>query len=503
MTRLKKFQEPALLFHYDQALEDPRDGLTLFGPLDQGKPYGIRAGVLGTRDGIARFARWVGRIQKPISNIPPQVARPPFPGFETVFQIPWNPKPALGIEIPHEELKTIFISDKYQRVYETVQIFSNRIIQATKKEDAKVDIWFVIIPDEVYQYCRPQSTVESELEIPAKNVLPVKYARQIQTQSSLFADDNISATPYHYEVNFHNQLKARLLAYDAPTQIIKESTIAPNDFLNQFGRPTRNLDEQESAIAWNISTAVFYKAGGRPWKIGSIRDGVCYIGLVFKIDEKNPDPLAACCAAQMFLDSGDGIVFKGDVGPWYGGRKGEFHLKRRSAQELIKIALDSYRDKRGGETPKELFIHGKVRFNDEEWLGFKSAVDTPTNLVGVKIRDELDLKIYRKGNMPILRGLAYVRDSRAAYLWTRGYVPRLKTYAGREVPNPLSIEVCRGEASIDIVVQDILALTKLNYNACIFADGLPVTLRFANAVGEILTAGPLGTIPPLSFRYYI
>lgn len=37
---------------------------------------------------------------------------------------------------------------------------------------------------------------------------------------------------------------------------------------------------------------------------------------------------------------------------------------------------------------------------------------------------------------------------------------------------------------------DVLNLTKLNFNACIYGDGLPVTLRFADAVGEILTAGP-------------
>ncbi len=503
MTHLKKFQEPSLLFNYGQAVEDPRDGLTLFGPLDQGKPYGIRAGVLGTKDGVARFVRWVERIQKPVTNDPPEIARPPFPGFETAFQIPWNSEPALRIEIPPEELQSVFISDKHQRVYKTVQIFSDRIIQAIKGEDTKVDIWFVIIPDDIYQYCRPLSTVDTDLQIPAKNVLSASYAKQIQAQSSIFPEDNAAAIPYHYEVNFHNQLKARLLAYDAPTQIIKESTLAPDDFLDRFGKPTRNLAGQESAIAWNIATAVFYKAGGRPWKIGSIRDGVCYIGLVFKIDERNPDPRAACCAAQMFLDSGDGIVFKGDIGPWYSGKKGEFHLKRKAAQELIKIAIDSFKDRRDGKPPKELFIHGKVRFNDEEWDGFKSVVDTSTNLVGVKIRDEEDLKIYRKGDMPVLRGQAYIRDSRSGYLWTRGYIPRLKTYVGREVPNPLSIDVCRGAVPMEIVLQDILALTKLNYNACIFADGLPVTLRFANAVGEILTAGPLEKVPPLPFKYYI
>jgi hypothetical protein len=53
-------------------------------------------------------------------------------------------------------------------------------------------------------------------------------------------------------------------------------------------------------------------------------------------------------------------------------------------------------------------------------------------------------------------------------------------------------------------LQDVLGLTKLNYNACIFADGEPVTLKFADRVGEILTAGPIGTdTPPLPFKFYI
>jgi hypothetical protein len=82
-------------------------------------------------------------------------------------------------------------------------------------------------------------------------------------------------------------------------------------------------------------------------------------------------------------------------------------------------------------------------------------------------------------------------------------VPRLRTYPGLEVPNPLYINISRGEADIQTVLADVLALTKLNYNACIYADGLPVTLKFANAVGEILTAGPMKDTPPLPFKHYI
>lgn len=97
-----------------------------------------------------------------------------------------------------------------------------------------------------------------------------------------------------------------------------------------------------------------------------------------------------------------------------------------------------------------------------------------------------------------------MRSSWRAYLWTKGFVPRLQTYAGREVPNPLSIEISRSEAAIEQVMADVLALTKLNYNTCIYGDGIPVTLRFADAVGEILTAAPRkNELPPLLFRYYI
>jgi hypothetical protein len=91
----------------------------------------------------------------------------------------------------------------------------------------------------------------------------------------------------------------------------------------------------------------------------------------------------------------------------------------------------------------------------------------------------------------VLRGTAYIRSPRQAYLWTVGFVPRLQTYLGKEVPNPLFIDVCRGKAAIEQVLKDILALTKLNYNACQFGDGTAVTLKFADAVGEILTAGPV------------
>lgn len=103
----------------------------------------------------------------------------------------------------------------------------------------------------------------------------------------------------------------------------------------------------------------------------------------------------------------------------------------------------------------------------------------------------------------ILRGLALKADSRNAFLWTSGYVPKLRTYPGREIPTPLKVRIVFGDTALEQVLDDIMALTKLNFNTCIFADGFPVTLRFADDVGEILTAIPDPVSKPLPFRHYI
>jgi hypothetical protein len=297
-----------------------------------------------------------------------------------------------------------------------------------------------------------------------------------------------------------DELKAVLLEANTPTQVVRESTLAPTDFLNKFGYPRRRIGGA-SEVAWNLSSTAFYKAGARPWKVADVRPGVCYLGIVFKRDDLAEDGRWSSCGAQMFLDSGDGLVFKGTGGPWYAETTNSYHLSESAARTLMERAVASYID-RVGSPPRELFIHGKARFDDAEWRGFTSAAPRRTDVVGVRIRHAEDLRIYSPGTKALLRGLAYQRDERTAFLWAQGFIPRLWTYPGREVPKGLLIDVCRGRADMRTVLKDVLALTKLNYNACTYGDGEPVTLKFADAVGEILTAGPVSGAP-LPFRLYI
>ncbi|MBA3285111.1 MAG: hypothetical protein H0U27_08645, partial [Nitrosopumilus sp.] len=256
---------------------------------------------------------------------------------------------------------------------------------------------------------------------------------------------------------------------------MRESTLAWRDFKNKFGAPLRDFSKIEGHLAWTLSTAAFYKAGGKPWKLSDIRSGVCYLGLVYKQVEKSKNQKNACCAAQMFLDNGDGTVFKGEVGPWYNPEKRDYHLNPKEAKALLTQALESYKEQMS-EYPKEIFIHAKTRFNYQEWNAFQEVTPKETNLVGVTITKTKPLKLYKsEGDYAILRGNAFVVNEKSAFLWTVGHVPKIQTALSMEVPNPIFIEINKGESDIKQVLKDILALTKLNYNACIYADGVPVT----------------------------
>src|SRR5687768_17267980 len=138
----------------------------------------------------------------------------------------------------------------------------------------------------------------------------------------------------------------------------------------------------------------------------------------------------------MFLDNGDGTVFKGEVGEWWDPEKRELYLTPDEATQLLNRAVKCYRQQNNGRNPREIFIHARTRFDKVEWQAFERAAPKGTNLVGVTISKSKPLKIFREdSDYPVLRGLAFVISPRAAYLWTVGFAPKTQTALGLEVPN--------------------------------------------------------------------
>lgn len=503
--------EPDLVFGHGQTSDHPKDGLFLCGPHSApARSKDISVGVIGTKDGLSYFRNWAIRLGGFIAVPPPgkmdkehRLHLSNFPGIEEAFGIVISPGEFVERTIDLKELETVTRTiNQHEAVRKAVDLYIEEIEHHDENEERTVDVWVFILPELVFERCKPLSR-RSGLALVKGEFIKKQKAR---SDLPLFEDviDQSDEEIFDDVPDFHRQVKARLLKLGHTSQLIRETSLAPEKFLNKAGYPIRVVQEP-ATVAWNIATGLYYKTQPEPpWKLANVRPGVCYIGLVFKMIPNDPKE-HACCAAQMFLNEGDAVVFRGANGPWKTGDY-EFHLKAAEAKGLISKVLDTFNDKHGAP-PKEFFIHGRTTFNEEEWNAFKEAAPAGTNVVGVRIKTTNgDTKLFRDGDYPTIRGTAIILDDRNAYLWTTGFIPRLDTYIGPETPNPLFVTVLRSSGelpNIRTVLADIMGLTKINYNACNYSDGLPVTVRFANKVGDVLTMGSAKDAEKQPLKFYV
>lgn len=497
--------EPFLEFRHAQQAVDPHAGLALFGPYDsdaRSRPGQITYGVVGRPEGVALFEAFAERITRPIvsqaygdpdADRKAQLLWPPFPGFDAAFGSTWPSGPAWRHLLDSEKLLTAARhNDRYRRAYDVATMYKAALRLAAER-DEKFGLIVCVVPEEVWANCRPLSRVTD-----GQGVATSKKDRAIRrNQADLF--EVYQAEEYEMSVDFRRQLKARVMELKIPIQIIRETTLLLREPQPKDPRGLTVLSDR----AWNLSTAFYYKAGGKPWRLASAREGVCYVGLAFRQSEIEGDERTACCAAQMFLDTGDGVVFRGEFGPWYSPAEESFHLSKAEAEHLLRGVIDAYQ-KQGGVKLTEIFLHSRSTINDEEFAGYRKACPSGVKLVGVRVRrDSRGLRLYRPGKWPVLRGTVWVLHSRTAFLWAAGFKPSFLSYDGWEVPVPLRIDIEHGSADIRQVSADILGLTKLNYNACKLGDAAPVTVKFSDQVGEILIGNPTIKERNPSFKFYI
>ncbi len=494
--------EPVVRFAGGQCTEDPHDGLALFGAYDA-RPGLAPHVVIGTQNGLRLWTGWSDAMNAPAACV--DVGRhrpwPPFPGFDVCFGGPW-PDPAREYVLDSSALShDAQLADRHDRTYAVVNQYLQHA-QAIAQLDETPAVVICIVPDDVYRYCRPQQNVPAPTDNrrtdEERKYLHGALKERESGQTRMFEEDDPyqasdpSLERFEMSPDFRRQLKARMMQEGLPVQIIKESTLDIDQQVRD-GLPGVN---PLSDRLWNFSVGIFYKCGRKPWQLNDPRQGVCYVGLAYKrADQGN----TACCAAQLFMDSGDGLVFVGDFGPWYSKEKNEFHLDKASATDLLAGALRTY-EAQEGRPLQEIFVHARSGLNEVEFAGFQAACPKGVKLVGIRVRkDRLGPRLFRhdnhpnnarQGMYPVLRGILWERSPRYGLLFTTGFKQRLAAYDGWELPVPLDIRIQHGEASIDQVAKDILALTKVNYNACQLGESEPITVKYSDRVGEVLLSNP-------------
>lgn len=499
MSSATVLSEPTLEFRYGQRVTRPHDGLSLFGPFDAdlgSRPGAVTYAVVGTSNGINAFSAFAKRMCGPVPEPDGKSAAlwPEFPGFDIAFGSEWPNDPVWIAAVERTKLlHAAKQNDKYQRVHDVVGLMLDPIA-TSQKRDEQPRVIVCVVPDEVWKTCRPQQSVVDGV---GDKVSPKELRQRIRGNRGLF--DDFDPLVYQLAPDFRRQLKARVMTYGTPIQIIRESTLALEIDQHFSYRGLTPLSDR----MWNLSTALYYKAGGKPWRLATAREGVCYVGIAFRLANPDAGSRNGCCAAQMFLDDGDGVVFLGEYGPWYAPKTRQFHLSPEAAERLLTGVLKTYEDLHGKRL-SEVFLHSRSGIDAAEFEGYQAAVPAGTKLVAVRIRRAgRGLRLFREGTWPVFRGTFLEETARSGFLWASGFKPELGTYDGADVPVPLAVEVQHGDANIEQVARDILGLTKLNYNACKLGAGQPVTVAFSDAVGEVLMSNPGIEDRRSQFRFYI
>ena len=302
---------------------------------------------------------------------------------------------------------------------------------------------------------------------------------------------------------FHDLLKARTMPLGPPIQMVRPGTYDPSKRRKQRGRRDKLRALQDDATrAWNFHTALYYKAGGPLWRLTAERTDLsaCFVGVSFY--RSSDESVLMTSMAQVFNERGDGVVVRGgQVVPDKTDRQP--HLDRNGAEALLRVALGHYRDEHK-TLPARAVLHKTSSFTAGEVEGFKAAaqVERVSSLELIWIGDS-DTKLFRPAVYPPLRGTLWELDASTAALYTRGSVDFFTAYPGMYVPRPLRLRFEDVTQTPTFLAQEILALTKMNWNSTQFDSRDPITIRAARQVGSILKHVPENGFLRPRYAYYM
>jgi argonaute-like protein implicated in RNA metabolism and viral defense len=137
--------------------------------------------------------------------------------------------------------------------------------------------------------------------------------------------------------------------------------------------------------------------------------------------------------------------------------------------------------------PKRLVLHKTSNFRTDEIYGFSQATKhlhiNQLDLISIQ---RSDVRLYRNGIYPPIRGTQFTLAENHHILYSRGSFPYYETYPGKYIPSPLEIKLALYDESPNLICEEILALTKMNWNNTQFDRKFPITIECARNVGEIL-----------------
>lgn len=462
--KLRYIEEPSLQFGTSHHI-CPKSGIYTYNPFDitQVRPEKITIGIVGKGESVDKVLEWLESCK---SHIDGKQSKTPHPNLFMNF-CGFNKNVGFKCEIAYDDtyLRKLNNSDiekiikEKNSLEETITEVTNLYLSEIKflSKNKKPDVILCALPENLMKHImesKPKTNDEEGEEIVEKD----------------FDDEDVSKK----EQNFRRNLKAKAMQYNIPIQIIRD----------RIAKPTAEMQDP-ATIAWNFFTALYYKASGTPWALirKDSAETTCYAGIsFFKSRDKKSTQTSI---AQIFNELGNGVILRGEEITLKKNDRTP-HLDDQQAYNLLTQSLKEYYDA-VKIFPKRLVLHKTSNFNEDEVYGFiQAAKELHINQIDLVSIQTSDIRLYRSGNYPPMRGTQFTMSDKHHLLYTRGSVPYYETYPGRYIPRAIEIKLATYDESPNVICDEILALTKMNWNNTQFDRQMPITIECARNVGEIL-----------------
>ncbi len=469
--KIEFLEEPELQFGTGCHV-DIRFGLMNYGPLDfesPVSPHRPNVGIVGNGETVQGLAEWLEKCRAGIAAKPSNQPNlfPRFPGFREDNAL----KTSLILD---SQLQRIILNRYLDRlkalggsplgIHQAVDLFVNEI--ATKAHVILCGIPLSLIK---------QQGIASG----------VSEAEGEQGEQQL--------------LDFHHLLKARAMQFGVPIQLVIPSTYDETKRLPQKFKTFKVRTSQDEATrAWNLHVALYYKSGGIPWRLPrpSTAFTSCHVGISFY--ESLDKSRLLTSVAQVFNERGEGTIVRGARAKISKDDR-QPHLDKGGAQTTLTLALDAY-GREHHHMPARVVVHKSSLYARDEAEGFRGvAEDKRVESLELLTLQEGTIRLFREGAYPTLRGTLVSLSDKYQALYTRGSVDFFHTYPGMYAPQALGIRIEQAEQAPKFLANEILELTKMNWNNTQFDGFEPITLRAARQVGKILKYVPEGD--PIQSRY--
>ncbi len=459
--------EPLLAFSAtdpSQVDANPLRGLAHFGGYGSiSHAERVRVAVAGPDSGRAGRRRLLRNV------IDPQKARtrdsytPDYPGFEALFGLPVVPAAACAqISLP-ERIEDIGVGP-------AAQLVRSEISDALRELDrmrSEIDVAVIHLPD----------------------------AWETGLRGVGF--------------DAHDEIKAIGAELGLPTQVINDKALS-------FGHTV--------SISWRLAIALYTKAGGTPWRLApltGVPEHTAYIGLAYALRGDPSEARFVTCCSQMFDSDGGGMQFvaydaQDPVEDTARARRNPY-LSRDDMRAVLARSLRLYQSRNGGDTPQRVVIHKTTAFKEQELAGLSDALSAVDEIECIDItpaKSWRGVRILPKpagrtrgiaDNYPVHRGTTIPMSGTTALLWIAGNAPiaalQGQSYyqGGKSIPSPVMLTRHMGQGPLELIANEVLALSKMDWNNDALYGHDPVTIKYSQRLAGIIANVP--SLPRKEFPY--